>query len=159
MSPLTSRAGPVAESPVVLGFGLFEGENAADAAEEVDTMSIEDEDSSAVREHGEPGRVGSAGSFDDQGKLGLGILVREPGFSGQPAFLVSPGPLLQMGAMQRDEEIDHNLFVVTREQHIAVVERGKGVFRIELRIGNEFGRIQVCKACCTFHRMILLQHK
>jgi hypothetical protein len=48
MFPLTSRAQPVAESPAVPGFGLFEGEDARDAAEEVDTMSIEDEDSPAV---------------------------------------------------------------------------------------------------------------
>jgi hypothetical protein len=96
--------------------------------------------------------------FDDQGKLGFGILVREPGFSGQSAFLVSLGPLLEVGAVQRDEEIDHHLFVVIREQHIAVVEWRKGVFRIELRMGDEFRRIQVCKACCTFHR-IILQHE
>ncbi len=62
-----------------------------------------------------------------------------------------------MGGMQCDEEGDHDFFVVTREQHIAVVERGKGVFRIEGWLGNELWRVQVCKARCTFHRMILLQ--
>jgi hypothetical protein len=62
-----------------------------------------------------------------------------------------------MGGMQRDEEGDHDFFVVAWEQDIAVVERGKGVFRIEGWLGNELWWVQVCKARCTFHRMLLQQ--
>ena len=57
MFPLTPRAEPVAESRVVPGFRLFEGEDARDAAEEVDTMRIEEKHSPAVGEHSESGRA------------------------------------------------------------------------------------------------------